>query len=66
MKWRLLMIVLALVANSFAQPRVDPRQTYHRVVCVVPYTGSGTAADPKRPLYAPTASAHRMPAPTTP
>ena len=32
---------------------MDPRNTYHRVICVVPLVGSGTAADPKRPKYAP-------------
>lgn len=36
-----------------AQHSVDPRNTYHRVICVVPMIGSGTAADPKRPEYAP-------------
>jgi hypothetical protein len=33
--------------------RVDPKFTYHRVICVVPLTGSGTDGDPKRPQYAP-------------
>jgi hypothetical protein len=32
---------------------VDPANTYHRVICIVPYVGSGTHGDPKRPLYAP-------------
>jgi hypothetical protein len=36
-----------------AQLSVDPRNTYHRVICVVPIIGSGTAADPHRPKYAP-------------
>jgi len=36
-----------------AQRRVDPRNTYHRVICVVPLEGAGTAADPTRPKYAP-------------
>ncbi len=39
-----------------AGPRyVSPVNTYFRVYAVVPMTGSGTPADPVRPLYAPTA-----------
>jgi hypothetical protein len=33
--------------------RVDPRNTYHRILCVVPMVGKGTPADPMRPQYAP-------------
>lgn len=47
--WTLLCVPLAQ-----AQPRVDARQMYERVMAVVPLTGSGTFADPKRPMYAPT------------
>jgi hypothetical protein len=36
--------------------KVDPRNTYQRIVAVVPMVGSGTAADPKRPMYAPAAA----------
>ena len=36
-----------------AQRRVDPKNIYHRIICVTPLTGSGTAADPVRPKYAP-------------
>jgi len=54
---RLLTLTIALCALMGAQPRVDPRFTYHRIICVVPFTGSGTSADPKRPLYSPTPSA---------
>lgn len=35
------------------QHQVDPRNRYERVLAIVPWTGSGTIADPKRPLYAP-------------
>ena len=35
------------------QRRVDPRNMYDRLICVVPMVGSGTAEDPKRPKYAP-------------
>ena len=49
-----LVCLLALTASAaFAQRRVDPRNTYHRILVVVPYVGSGTAADPIRPKYAP-------------
>jgi hypothetical protein len=36
-----------------AQRSVDPHSIYHRVVGVLPLAGSGTAADPIRPKYAP-------------
>jgi len=36
-----------------AQHSVDPKNLYHRIVCVTPLTGSGTATDPVRPKYAP-------------
>src|SRR5271166_2596258 len=42
-----------LAAAASAQHSVDPRNTYHRVICVVPLVGAGTAQDPRRPLYAP-------------
>src|ERR1700691_4465124 len=53
MTQRLLIGLLMLAGVVCAQRSVDPRNTYHRVICVVPMIGSGTAADPKRPLYAP-------------
>ena len=53
MSQRLLLGMLALTLVVCAQRRVDPRNTYNRVIGVVPLTGSGTAADPKRPKYAP-------------
>jgi len=36
-----------------AQHKVDTRQLYERLYCVVPMTGTGAWSDPKRPLYAP-------------
>src|SRR5438552_10119977 len=49
-----LALALFLAVGLFAdEHRVDPRNTYQRVICVVPLTGSGTPADPKRPQYAP-------------
>jgi len=56
MNYRLLAGLLALAAVVPAQRRVDPRNTYFRVICIVPLTGQGTQADPKRPAYAPTAA----------
>ena len=53
MTQRLAAGLLALAAVVCAQRRVDPGNTYSRVICVVPMVGSGTQADPKRPQYAP-------------
>ncbi len=57
MTQRLLTGLLMLAGVVCAQHSVDPRNTYHRVICVVPMIGSGTAADPYRPKYAPTPGA---------
>lgn len=40
----------------YAQKRVDPRNLYERVYAIVPVTGAGTYADPKRPLFVPSPS----------
>ena len=53
MTQRLLIGLLALTAIVYAQHSVDPRNTYHRVIAVVPMIGSGTPADPFRPKYTP-------------
>lgn len=37
----------------FAQHAVDRGNLYERLLCVVPMVGSGTYADPGRPMYAP-------------
>jgi len=50
---RVLFLLLVLAFVTSAQRRVDPKFTYSRVICVVPFVGQGTAADPKRPEYAP-------------
>jgi len=42
------------------QQRVDPTMTYHRVLAIVPLVGSGTPADPKRPMFAPTPQASAL------
>ena len=54
---RLLAGLLVLAVVACAQQRVDPTNTYHRILCVVPLTGAGTEADPVRPQYAPTPAA---------
>src|SRR5436190_262087 len=45
--------LLLLAGLSFSQHRVDPKNTYPRIVAVVPIVGKGTPTDPKRPQYAP-------------
>ena len=47
-------VYLFLSTAAWPQHRkVDPRNTYNRIIVLVPLVGSGTAADPKRPMYAP-------------
>ena len=54
---RLLCRILAagslLLGATFAETPVPPNQRYERIIAVVPMVGSGTYADPKRPLFAP-------------
>jgi hypothetical protein len=50
---RLSAILLAIATCLPAQQKLDTRQLYERLYCVVPMTGTGTWADPKRPMYAP-------------
>ena len=46
--------LLPLLAPSLpAQHRVSPHARYERIWCVVPIVGSGTAEDPRRPMFAP-------------
>ena len=45
-------VCLVLYCTSlFAQRSVLPSQRHERLVAIVPMTGAGTAADPKRPLF---------------
>ena len=56
MKTIILMLLLWINVSALtlrAQPRVEPRNLYERVLCVVPMVGAGTHADPRRPLHAP-------------
>ncbi len=45
--------LLTCASAALAQPRVDPRNMYERVIAVVPLVGKGTVEDPRRPLHAP-------------
>lgn len=49
-----LLVLLVSRVSVFGQipGRVDARNLYYRVYCVVPFVGSGTAADPRRPKHA--------------
>ncbi len=49
---------LAVFLSTFVgllsgQHAVDPAQRYHRLICLVHLTGSGTQADPVRPEHVP-------------
>src|SRR2546425_4756411 len=49
--------LLCSLAPVYAQKyHVDPRNTYERVLAIVSWSGSGSHADPKRPMYAPAAA----------
>jgi hypothetical protein len=49
------LILLTLLTSTFlsAEPKVDLRSNYERIMVVVPMTGTGSWTDPKRPLFAP-------------
>jgi len=54
MNQRIVTGLLMLAAVASAQHRVDPRNTYRRVIACVPIVGTGSSQnDPHRPLYAP-------------
>lgn len=53
MSLRAIAALCLFVSLLAAQRRVDPRNSYNRVICALPLIGQGTAADPKRPKYAP-------------
>ncbi len=48
---RCMALVLMCMNAVFAQNRVSPEMMYHRVWAVVPMIGTGTADDPKRPMF---------------
>jgi hypothetical protein len=51
--WIAVLLMLASILPAFSQQKVDMRNTHVRLYLVVPMTGSGTPADPRRPLYVP-------------
>lgn len=54
MKLHLICPLLVCAALASAQNQVDSRNLHERVLAVVPLTGAGTYADPRRPIFAPT------------
>jgi hypothetical protein len=44
---------VCLVYSAMAQRSVDSRSLYERLYCILPVVGTGSWADPKRPMYAP-------------
>ncbi len=59
MRYRLCFVVafLCLAATLLAQRRVDSRNSYYRVIAVVPLVGSGTPGDPIWPKHVPSGEA---------
>ena len=54
------MCFFALLAPVMGQQqRLDPRQMYERLMCVVPMVGLGSFEEPKRPMFTPTPAALR-------
>ena len=50
---RVTAVLLLVAALGSGQRKVDPKNTYTRIICVVPMIGKGTPDDPRRPQYAP-------------
>ena len=50
-------LLAASVFPLFAQHKVQMRNMYERLYLVVPMVGSGTAEDPRRPMYVPAPAA---------
>lgn len=51
----LCLLLIAHLPGTAVSAALSPNREamYHRIICVVPIIGSGTAKDPKRPLFAP-------------
>lgn len=47
------LLISISVGTLFGQHAVDPSERYHRLICLVHLTGSGTLDDPLRPEYVP-------------
>ena len=56
MKIRQLWIALLVLTPAWSQHKVDLGSSHERIIAIVPMIGAGTWADPKRPMFAPTAS----------
>src|SRR5215467_11786104 len=54
-------LCLAITPLIAQQHKLSPSMTYHRVLAVTPLIGSGTAADPKRPMFVPATQTQRAP-----
>src|SRR5262245_37363186 len=54
-------LCLAITPLIAQQHKLSPSMTYHRVLAVAPLIGSGTAADPKRPMFVPASRPARAP-----
>ena len=51
---RVAAVAIVLCLCGYAQNRqVDSRNQHERVIALVPFVGSGTMDDPKRPMFAP-------------
>lgn len=50
---KLIAILLLAIPLAAQQRRVEPTQTHERLIAIVPLQGSGTMADPTRPMFAP-------------
>ena len=53
LRFAICFLILPGILPLFGQQRVDLRNTYERLVCVVPMIGAGTPDDPRRPMYVP-------------
>ncbi len=53
LRWSAVFLLIASIPPVLAQHKVDLRDSYERILAVVPMTGAGTAEDPRRPMYAP-------------
>jgi hypothetical protein len=53
MKLTRICLLLLCATLASAQNQVDSRHLNERIIAVVPLTGAGTYADPKRPVFAP-------------
>ncbi len=54
-------LLASVLFPASAQHKVDPRNAYERLICIVPIIGAGTPLDPRRPLYAPSPGQLRTP-----